>query len=360
MCAKRLTNPLEGILARDRATRPSLSLPTDAAQWREWRPRALARVREALGSWPEPVPLDAEEVERHDDGDYWRVKILYDSDPYSTVTAWLLLPKDLPPGERRPAILCAHGHGPGKDNVVGVADPSLPPDERERRLKRIADSNGDYARQLTRRGYICLAPDWRGFGERAAPTGWAGPDPARWESDPCDVLSMAYGYFGFELLALDLWDGMRGIDYLTSRPEVDRDRIGCVGLSFGGTIATYLPVFDERVKATDIVCYVSTIHDALSPRGRGNFCGSQYLRGLLTFGDVSTVAGLIAPRPLLVEIGEFDPTFHADDALRAYSAIEQVYGAAGVPDRVSRDLFPGGHAFGGRLTFDFFDRWLRR
>jgi dienelactone hydrolase len=170
---------------------------------------------------------------------------------------------------------------------------------------------------------------------------------------------MAYGYFGFELLALDLWDGMRAIDYLQSRPEVDADRIGCIGLSFGGTMTAYLAALDERIKAADVVCYLSTVrHDAITPRGRGNFCGSQFLRGLLTFGDVSTIAGLVAPQPMLAEIGERDTCFVVDDARRCYAEVAQVYAAAGAADRLWEDVFPGGHELGGRRTFDFFARYL--
>lgn len=359
MCARRLIDPLDGILARAVATTPALSLPTSHAEWREWRPRALAHVQATLGPWPETVPLDAEEVERHDAGDHWRIKVLYDSDAYTTVPAWLLLPKDVEPGRRRPALLCAHGHGRGKDDPAGVVDPSLPPDEQERQALRLRQHNLDYARQFVRQGYVCLVPDWRGFGERRPPAAWCGPDPNRWMSDPCDVLYMAYGYFGFELLTLDLWDAVRGVDYLESRPEVDASRIGCVGLSFGGTMATFLTAVDERIKAVDIVCYLSTIrHDALTLRGRGNFCGSQYARGLLRYGDISTVAALIAPRPLLAEIGEQDTCFVVDDALRCYAEVAQVYEVAGVPDRLSRDVFPGAHVFSGRLAFEFFARWL--
>src|SRR5205807_456302 len=81
---------------------------------------------------------------------------------------------------------------------------------------------------------------------------------------------------------------------------------------------------DERIKAADVVCYLSTVrHDAITTRGRGNFCGSQFLRGLLTFGDVSTIAGLIAPRPLLAEIGERDTCFVVDDAQRCYAEVAQ-------------------------------------
>src|SRR3990172_2528447 len=104
MCARRLIDPLDGILARAAAA-PSLTLPAARAEWQAWRPRALARLREALGRWPEQVPLDAEETERHDAGDHWRVRVLYDSDALRTVPAWLLLPQDLRPGARGPALL---------------------------------------------------------------------------------------------------------------------------------------------------------------------------------------------------------------------------------------------------------------
>ena len=353
MCAQRLIDPLDGILARA-ATGASLRLPDSPAAWQRWRPQALERVRQALAPWPDQVPLAAEETARHDAGDHWRIRVLYDSDAFTTVPAWLLLPKDLPPGERRPALLCAHGHGRGKDDPAGVIDPELPAEERQRQEEGLHRQNYDYARQFVRRGYVCLAPDWRGFGERQPPAEWV-----RGRRDPCNVLYLAYGYLGFQLLALDLWDGMRGIDYLQSRPEVDPERIGCVGLSFGGTMTTYLTALDERIKAAVVACYFSTVrHDALTMRGRANTCGNQYLRDLLTFGDISTVAGLIAPRPLLAESGEYDDCFVLDDALRCYAEVRQVYTAADAADRLQHDVFPGPHAFSGRVAFDFFAHWL--
>lgn len=357
MDPQRLIDPLEGILARSRAIAPAAwPLPRTWTDWEAWRRRTLSRVQEALGAWPEHVPLAVEETVRHDAGDHWRLKVFYDSDAFTTVPAWLLLPKGLQVGERRPGLLCAHGHGRGKDDPAGVVDVALPEEERQRQEAHVQAHNYDYARQFVRQGYVCLVPDWRGFGERAAPAAWV-----RNNVDACDVLAMAYGYLGFQLLALDIWDGMRGIDYLQSRPEVDPERIGCVGLSFGGTMTTYLTALDERIKAADIVCYLSTVReDALTMRGRGNTCGSQYLPDLLTFGDISSVVGLIAPRPLLAEIGEQDACFVVEDALRCYADVERVYTAAGVADRLLKDVFPGPHAFSGRLAFDFFERWLGR
>ena len=139
---------------------------------------------------------------------------------------------------------------------------------------------------------------------------------------------------------------------------MDPDRIGMIGLSFGGTMTTYLSALDERVRCADIVCYLSTLEDAIGHRGRGNTCGSQFARGLLTYGDIASVAGLIAPRPCLVEVGELDDCFVKDDALRCYADVERIYAAAGAADKLDLDLHPGGHAFSGAKAFDWFARWL--
>jgi len=278
---------------------------------------------------------------------------VYDTEEFATVPAWLLVPKGIRPGERRPAILCAHGHGRGKDDVAGVLPP---PDSQEyaTALKRIQNGNYDYARQLVQRGYVCLAPDWRNFGERKASLDWT-----RRDSDPCDKVYLGYAYLGFELLALDLWDAMRSLDYLQSLPFVDPDRIGMVGLSFGGTMTTYLSALDERIRCAVISCYLSTVPDSgLSRRGKANTCGSQFMRGLLTFGDIPVVAGLIAPRPCLVEAGEQDLGFFVDDAQQAFAYVSSIYAAAGVPERTAADIHPGGHAFSGKKAFDWFARWL--
>jgi fermentation-respiration switch protein FrsA (DUF1100 family) len=80
--------------------------------------------------------------------------------------------------------------------------------------------------------------------------------------------------------------------------------------------------------------------------------------GLLKYGDISDVATLIAPRPLLVEIGKEDTCFLVDDALKAYRRIEKAYEVIGEKEKVDVDLFPGPHEFSGRKAFDWFARWL--
>lgn len=339
-------NPFDAAQAMVAGIEPQLRCEaTNRQEWRTWRDAFSAALWNNLGKLPEPVPLNTETTESVDCGEYIRERVLLDTTPWDTIPAYVLVPKDIAPGERRSAILAAHGHGDGKSEIAGV-------DERWR--DREGDPNHDYARQFARRGYVVIAPDWRGFGERRSPAQWT-----RASRDGCNVNYMAYGYFGFHLLTLQVWDGMRCIDYLETRADVDPDRIGCAGLSFGGTMTTYVSALDPRVRVACISGYLSTVaHDAITLRGNGNFCGAQYSPGLLSIGDIPDVACLIAPRPLIAEMGTQDTCFVIDDAQSAYRQVERLYQAIGAERCIASDVFEGGHIFSGRKSFDWFAKWL--
>jgi len=314
--------------------------------WQAWRQELLAELRKLLGEFPEPVPLNAEVVWQTEEDGLIKQRIVFDSEKHMSVPALLYIPADRRPEERLPAILCCHGHGRyAKDGVMGV---HLNDPDRQRYMRM---RNGDYGLQMAKHGYVTMAVDWRVFGERR--DGWD-PYPGR---DPCNVHFIRGLLLGINLLTLDVWDGMKAIDYLQSRPEVDPERIGCMGLSFGGTMTTWLSLLDERIKAADIICYSDTF-----PRfaiARANFCGSQFLPGLYRLCDVGDLHGLIAPRPLLLEIGLFDTCFLYEDAIVARDQAKRIYEAAGAADRLWIDEFPGEHGFGGRKAFQFFDKYLK-
>lgn len=315
--------------------------------WESWRTAFREQLLQNLGRFPDRVPLDADIVETSKEDGYTREKVIFDSERFASVPAYVLIPDDLEDGERRPGILAAHGHGGGKDDVAGIARSKQDAD-------RIRALNYDYGLELVRRGYVVIAPDWRAFGEREPDIDWV-----RTSRDKCNVSYLAFGYFGYHLLALDIWDGMRTLDYLQSRHEVDPGRLGMAGLSFGGTMTTYLSALDPRIRVAVISGYISTVRgDALTDRGKGNTCGNQYSPSLLLYGDIPDVAGLIAPRPLLVEMGERDECFVIEDARSAFEHLSRIYRAAGVPERLELDVFPGAHAFSGAKAFDWFERWL--
>lgn len=341
---KRIYTQEEACVARLKAEPPLYTCKaTNPEEWKAWRRTFKRELLGYLGPDPEPVPLNLEVLETADEGDYTRQKIVFDSDPYNSVPAWLLTPNDLPEGQRAPGILIAHGHGPGKNPSVGIDKDGQPCD----------DYTHAMAVQFTRRGYVTIAPDWRGFGERMDSDAFV-RRPSR---DGCNVAYMANGYFGFQYLNLQIWDARRCLDVLQSLPQVNPKSLGMIGCSFGGTMTTYTSALDERIKACVIVCYLSTLAGAF--KQNGNFCGAQYMHGLGRIGDIPDVASLIAPRPMLAEIGEQDMCFLVDDAMRAYRRVKACYKAAGAADMCDVDRFPGGHEFSGRKAFAWFDRWLK-
>jgi dienelactone hydrolase len=316
-------------------------------QWQAWREQFHRDLVRELGPNPGEVPLRPEVLERTDQGDYLREKVIFDSEPFMSVPAWVLTPKGIAPGERRPGVLCGHGHGHGKNGVVGLGPDGQPQE----------DYNHAIAVHLVRQGYVTIAPDWRGFGERADSEEWI---PREWVDceKSCDIIYLTVGYFGFHMLNLELWDGRKTLDYLLTRKEVDPARLGCIGCSFGGTMATYLSALDERIKVAVICCYMSTLDDALGFRRTPGYCGVQYMPGLAKYGDISDVATLIAPRPLMVQSGERDTCFVKEDATVAAQRVQRAYQVIGEAEKFEFDLFPGVHEIDVPAAVHWFRRWL--
>ena len=320
------------------------------ADFQKWRARFARHYRRCLGRWPGRVPPPRMRVlERVERDGYTREKIIFDSSPGVSVPAYLLIPEGIRPGERRPGILAAHGHGAGKASICGVTREQEPDPRVRARMV-----NNEYAVHAVKRGYVVIAPDWIPFGARRPPEWWT-----RERRDACDMSSMALQYFGRTLLAQNVWDGMRAVDVLREHPNVDPDRIGVIGLSYGGTMATHLLINDRRIKAGVVSGYVSTVRgDALGPRGKGNTCGAQYVPGLLLHGDIPDMLGLAVPKPVLFEMGKRETTFHFPDMIKAYRHLARIYRAAGAADRIGRDAFNGDHRWNGRRAWDWLARWL--
>jgi dienelactone hydrolase len=316
------------------------------ANFQKWHSDLHAEVTRLLGPMPRQVPANPEIVWEIEEDGLIKRRVLLDTEEHMSIAALVYMPVS----SRKkpcPAILCNHGHGKfAKDSVMGIRSGNYP-----ERNAEIAGFNYDYGLQMARRGYVTMAIDYRGFGERSD---GGDPYPGR---DKCNVHFIRGSLCGVNLLALNIWDAMRSIDYLCSLDCVDKDRIGTMGLSFGGTMTTWIALMDQRIKAADIICYSARFRNFAV--ADANFCGSQFVPGLFTICDVPDLHGLIAPRPLLAEIGIHDKCFLEYDALSCSAEVKKIYAAAGVPDNYAVDLFDGDHKFAGAKAFDFFDKHLK-
>jgi dienelactone hydrolase len=301
---------------------------------------------------PERVALHPEiQAEWREDG-LIKQRFIFDVEEGLSATGYLFRPENA--RGKLPAILACHGHGPfGKEPVMGNrSSPQL--------VSEINNHNYDYGLQMAQAGFVTIAIDWRGFGERddRRKPNFNDVDVQHLphKRDLCNLHYLRATISGTTVLGMDLHDGMCALDYLCQQDFVDPNRIGVMGLSFGGTMATWMSIVDDRIKATDIICYSDRFAD-FGMRDV-NFCGSQITPGLYELCDVPDLQGLIAPRPLLVEIGAYDECFKIDSAMSCFHEVEKIYSAAGVRDRLELDLFEGGHAWGANKSVPFFRKSL--
>jgi dienelactone hydrolase len=299
-----------------------------------WCARTRARLDARLGAHPAPVPLDLETTEEVDRGAYARARIVFDVEETMSVPAYLLVPharRDTAPG---PAVLAVHGHGPGKARVCGI----------ER-----GGEGDDYAHALASLGYVVLAPDLRGFGERSE---WM---PAG--NYHCDWDLVCATMAGVVPLERNLWDLARSLDVLCAHPLVDPARVAVAGLSYGGTCALFLAALDARVRVAVVSGYLSSWRAAHAVPW--NMCGSQVLPDQLGEIEHVDIAALIAPRPLLVESGTQDGIFPVGPARQTVDRLRAVYARLGAPDdAIVHDVFEGDHRWHGVEVPAFLERWL--
>lgn len=230
---------------------------------------------EAIGPVPKITALEPVILESVDCGKYIREKVAYNVEENERISAYVCVPKIKK--DRLPAVFCHHQHASnfdlGKSEVVGLS----------------GDIDQAYASELAERGYVTFAPDAIAFEER------------NWSSKPgnAEYFSLATRLVqGQTLLAKVINDVMVGINYLSQREDVDASRIGFIGHSYGGRMALWSPIFDERIKASVSNCGCINYKDSLE-RDAGiqmEFC----VPDIMTLGDIEDFITLIEPRALMI------------------------------------------------------------
>jgi len=294
-------------------------------EWEDWREKLITELKNLffIGMPAEPSPLKPLYLSQTDGETYIQHKVAYQSQPGVLAPAYLLIPK----GERkpRPAVLCVHGHVPrGKEGVVTQQYSVGMP----------------YAAELAKRGFVTLAPDNAGMGERS-----------RGEGSDCELLWRRLNYLGKDVTGYRVYDLVRGLDFLLGLDEVDNERVGCVGLSLGCWLSIVLSALDK--KAAVLSGYFTTFAQT-SWQGH---CICHHPFGIGKICEMPDIASLIAPRPIFVEFG-------ADDLSRpvqpAFSMTQKVYELLGVPENIQLDIFDGEHLFNGKKSLLWLENILNQ
>ena len=195
-----------------------------------------SKIKDILGKFPKKVSLEPKIIERKDCGTYFREKVEYNTEKGERVKAYILIPKRR--NGKTPAIFCHHQNAfqweLGKSEVCGIS----------------GDPEQAYAKELAERGFITFAPDAIAFEERQQNTSFAKKYP--FVANFSELSNRLV--IGETLLAKILHDIFVGIDYLTIRKEVDENKIGFIGHSYGGKMALWAPAFDKRIKASVSNC----------------------------------------------------------------------------------------------------------
>jgi dienelactone hydrolase len=148
---------------------------------------------------------------------------------------------------------------------------------------------------------------------------------------------------------------MRLIDYIRTRPEPLADTLGCVGLSGGGMVTLFTTALDQRITCAVVSGYFNTFRDSIMAV---RHCLCNFVPGMARVTEMVDIAGLVAPRPLLIETGTQDPIFPTAATQQAYQELQKIYALWDAVPNLDIDVFEGEHAWSGAKAYDWLSKWL--
>lgn len=314
-------------LDRRRELYENIKTPEEAAVRQK---QLRARFVEHLGGFPHRTPLKPRTVGIIE-GDGYRVeKVIYESQPRHYVTAVLFLPEAKPPF---PGVVVPCGHS----------------------------RSGKAAQQrmcifLAKSGIAALSYDPIGQGERSQILDSNGGQRFKATTEH-NAIGKGSIPLGRNTATFRVWDGMRSIDYLAGRKEVDADRIGVTGCSGGGTLTSYLMALDERVACAAPSCYITSLGRLIDTIGPQD--AEQNIHGQLSYGmDHADYLLMRAPKPTLVLASTHD-FFDINGTWDSFRQAKRFYTRLGFAERISLVETDAKHGY-PKLQREAMVRWMRR
>lgn len=320
-----------------------------------WKSGARQRLRTSLLTPDATKAFVPQTCERQDRGSYMAEKVIFNLTDESRVNALLLSPNASGP---HPAIVLLHDHGSmfdiGKEKTIKPWGNT----EQLTLAQTWADTyfSGRFVGdELATRGYVVLAVDALGWGERG---------PIKYEQQ--QALASNFFNLGRSLAGLMAYEDMRAIDFLASLDQVDKQRIGVVGFSMGAYRAWQLAALSDKVAATAAIAWFGTYDGLMTPGNnvlRGQSAFYMLHPGLPGYFDFPDVASISAPKPMLLFNGGKDHLFPTHSVVAAYEKIHKIWQSQCADSRLETRIWPElGHVFCREqqdAVFAWLDRWLK-
>jgi cephalosporin-C deacetylase-like acetyl esterase len=299
----------------------------------EYQRQLREKFIEAIGGLPERSPLNSQVAGTISRDGYRVEKIIFESQPKHYVSALLFLPdadkyKPLYPGVLVPCGHSANGKAHGAYQTMGAL--------------------------LALNGMVGLVFDPIDQGERSQMPSQL---PRLAGTRAHTMLGVGCILLGQNTARFEIWDGMRAIDYLQSRPEVDPKRIGCTGNSGGGTQTSYLMSLDERIVAAAPSCYITGFERLLDTIGPQD--AEQNIYGQLAFGmDHADYLMMQAPMPILICAATKD-FFDITGVWNSFRYAKRLYTRMGFAERIDLLENDAGHNY-NKIQRQGVVRWMSR
>jgi dienelactone hydrolase len=301
-------------------------------EWRIWQERFRPQLRKILGL--DVIASDlagyqpqAERASVEDMGDHIREFWHIWTEPTVPLPFYLLRPKSI--RGSLPLILTPHGHN-RPYIYVGIA-------KTDAEAQSIQQGERDIAVQAVQQGYFAIAPTTRAFGETRTQT-----DKLEDAVHSCRTQLLHDLLVGRTPIGDRVWDISALIDWALVNLDVDANRIAITGNSGGGTISLFAAACETRIGVAVPSSYFCTFAGSI---GSIYHCACNYVPGILRLGEMSDVAGLIAPRPFCAISGKDDPIFPIAEAQLAFDHLKKIYSVAGVPDNCEHFVGHAGHRY---------------
>jgi dienelactone hydrolase len=305
---------------------------TNAAEWKATRDTSRKQLSEMLGLDPLPPRGDLKAVVtgKVEKEDFVVENLHFQSLPGLYVTANLYLPKQI--AKPLPAILYLSGHGPVVKNGISYGN------------KVFYQHHGIW---FARHGYACLVLDTLQLGEIEGLHHGTYREAMWW-----------WNSRGYTPAGVEAWNSMRALDYLETRPEVDKTRFGATGRSGGGAYSWWITALDDRIRVACPVAGITDLHNHIIDGTVEGHCDCMFTVNTWRW-DYARVAALAAPRPLLIVNTDRDSIFPLDGVVRLHSLVRQVYRGCGAETNLGLVISEGPHKDTQDLQVPVF-RWFNR